>query len=145
MSFKPTRTGGLPANLAARIPKRNNPEFEQQCAIFTWARNPAVLRSHPELHLLSSSLNGVALTKAQAGKAYASGMLRGWPDIQLPVARGGYIGLSIEMKAGKNKPTDDQLRIGELLQDEGWCVRYFWDWLKARDEILLYLSAESRP
>ena len=36
------------------------------------------------------------------------GVKRGVPDICLPVSRGKYHGLYIEMKAGKNKPSKEQ-------------------------------------
>lgn len=120
--------------------RKAQPEFASQCALFTWARNPAVLRKYPQLDLLSCSLNGVKLSKAQAGKAKAAGMLQGEHDIKLPVARGGYHGLSIEMKAGRNKPTDEQLWYAKRLQEEGWKVAFHWDWESARDEIIDYLA-----
>lgn len=121
-------------------PKRNEIEFQHQCALFEWARNPAVLAKHPELDLLSSSLNGVRLTKAQAGKAKAAGMLKGEFDVKLPVARGGYIGLIVEMKAGRNKPTDEQTWYGVRMAEEGHKIAVHWDWEDARDEILAYLA-----
>lgn len=114
-------------------------EFAEQCALFEWSGYAKA--THPELKLLSSSLNGVKLTKAQAGKAKAAGMRKGEHDVRLPVARGGYIGLSIEMKYGKNKPTPEQLEYGELLEAEGWRVVYCWSWIDARDAILDYLKA----
>lgn len=140
MSFTATRRN-LPAELRARVPKRQNHEAEHQAALFEWARIPAVVVSNPELRLLEGSMNGVALSAAQAGKAWAAGMLKGSHDVRLPVARGGYIGLSVELKYGKNKPTQEQLDIGALLEAEGWKVLYLWDWIEARDAILDYLAA----
>lgn len=120
--------------------RRAQPELESQINLFTWARNRLVLRKYPDLDLLSCSLNGVKLSKAQAGKAKAAGMLQGEHDIKLPVARGGYNGLSIEMKAGRNKPTAEQLWYAKRLQEEGWKVAFHWDWEDARDEIERYLA-----
>jgi hypothetical protein len=123
-------------------PKKRNaqPEWEHQVALFQWARNPAVRTRHPELRLLAASLNGVHLSKAQAGKAYAAGMLKGEHDVRLPVPRGPYVGLSIEMKAGKNKPTPEQMEYGELIAAEGWDVAYCWTWEAARDALVAYLA-----
>jgi hypothetical protein len=118
-------------------------EFLEQSALFTWARMPCIVAQYPALDLLSASLNGVKLSKAQAGKAYAAGMLSGEHDVKLPVARGRYVGLSIEMKAGDGRPTDKQLWYGGRLEEEGWCVRYCWSWTEARDEIIGYLSLQS--
>lgn len=49
----------------------------------------------------SGSMNGVCLTKAQAGKAKACGMVAGDPDIIIwaaPPAVGGCVGMAIELK-----------------------------------------------
>lgn len=137
----PSLLATLSPEKLARIPRRKNqPEFEHQCALFTWARNPAVVRALPGIELLEGSMNGVKLTKAQAGKAKAAGMLKGSHDVRLPVARGRWIGLSIELKAGNNKPTDEQLQIGALLEGEGWQVHFIWDWEEAKAIIEAYLS-----
>lgn len=125
---------------AASTRRRASPEFLEQSALFAWARNPATLRKHPELRLLSCSLNGVKLSAAQAGKAKASGMLAGEHDVRLPVARGGYACLSIEMKAGNNVPTEEQLEYGTRLEAEGGRVHYCWSWDEAREQIENYLS-----
>ncbi len=91
-------------------------------------------------------MNGVKLSKAQAGKAKAAGMKKGEHDVTLPVPRGGYTGLSIELKYGKNKPTTDQLEYGENLKSEGWYVAYVWDdWTEAADLIVMYLTGKIPP
>ena len=115
-------------------------EQQEQTALFQWARNKAVLRKYPELALLSASLNGVRLHPVTARKARAAGMLAGEHDVRLPVARGRYTSLSIEMKVGDNRPTDKQLEYGERLEKEGGCVRYCWSWQEAREVIEEYLS-----
>ena len=127
--------------------RRAQPEFLIQSALFEWARLPVVQAQLPGIDLLEGSMNGVKLTASQAGKAKAAGMLKGSHDIKLPVARGAYIGLSIELKAGKNKPTQEQLKHGQRLQDEGWKVEYVWDdWTKAKAIIVGYLLQDvARP
>jgi hypothetical protein len=137
-----SRTG---RRIAARGPRKEKKprvdhEFLEQSALFSWARMPCVLAQYPALDLLSASLNGVKLSTAQAGKARAAGMLAGEHDTRLPVARGRYIGLSIEMKAGNGRPTEKQLWYGGRLEQEGWCVRYCWTWTEARDAIVSYLA-----
>ena len=120
--------------------KRQQKESQHQRALFEWARLPAVLRSMPELHLLEGSMNGVPLPPAVAALAWANGMLKGQHDVRLPVARGRWIGLSIELKVEDNRPSPDQLRIGGLLEAEGWKVHYEWDWEDARRRIIEYLN-----
>ena len=72
-------------------------EYEDQCALFRW-RDEMVMQI-PELALLNASLNGVRLTIGQAVKAKKMGMMRGFPDIFLPVSRFAFYGLFIELKA----------------------------------------------
>lgn len=71
-------------------------EHNQQVSIFEWADRMS--KKYPELKLLNGSLNGVRLTPGQAKKAKASGMKKGFPDINLPVERNGWHGLYIELK-----------------------------------------------
>lgn len=115
-------------------------EHAHQSALFTWARLPAVQAAFPGIDLLEASLNGVKLTKAQAGKAKAAGILKGALDLNLPVARGQYHGMRIELKYGKNQPTDEQKWHADRLREEGWYVVVCWDWEDARREIVHYLT-----
>lgn len=137
----PSLLATLSPDKLARIPKRKaQPEFEHQCCLFTWARNPATQRKYPALALLSASLNGVKLTKAQAGKAKAAGMCKGESDVRLPVARGQYIGWICEMKVKPNKPTPAQLEYGAAMQAEGHRFIIAYDWEVARRDLEAYLS-----
>ena len=76
-------------------------EYQEQCAIFEFAQIMIATNQYPELVLLNGSLNGVRLNIGQAKKAKNTGMKRGYPDIFLPVSRGGYHGLFIELKKVK--------------------------------------------
>jgi hypothetical protein len=114
-------------------------EHANQVALITWARMKPVIAAYPGIDLLEASLNGVKLTKAQAGKAKAAGMLKGALDLNLPVARGPYHGMRIEMKFGKNDMTDEQRWHAKRLQEEGWKVVTCWTWTEARDAIVEYL------
>lgn len=83
-----------------------HPEADEQAKVVAWARRNE--SAFPGLWLLHCSLNGVKLSKAQAGIAKGQGMLSGVPDLFLPYPCGKYVGLYIEMKHGKNKPTPEQ-------------------------------------
>lgn len=115
-------------------------EFQSQCALVEWARNPAVQRQYPGIDLLEASLNGVKLSKAQAGKAKAAGLLKGALDLNLPVARGPHHGLRLEMKFGRNKLTDEQAWYAGRLREEGWRVETCYDWTAAMNLIIAYLG-----
>ena len=91
----------------SRTKKRNaQPESVEQEKVIKWARDNE--KNYPFLWMLHSSLNGVKLSKTQAGKAKASGMLSGVPDLFLPVPKNGFHGLYIEMKSEKGRLTDNQ-------------------------------------
>ena len=118
----------------------NHYESDHQCALFNWAE----LHEHayPALKLLRGSMNQVRLTPLQAKKAKAMGMKKGELDITLPVPRGGYTGLSVELKYGNNKPTKEQIDYGARLKVEGWYVAYLYDWEEAANLIKRYLVAD---
>lgn len=81
-------------------------EDAEQSRIMEWAHeNCARL---PELASLVHIPNGGYRSKRTAAKMQAIGVKRGVPDLNLPVARGGFHGLYIELKVGRNKPTAEQ-------------------------------------
>lgn len=67
--------------------------------------------------------------KRNAKEAYfmkKSGVKSGVPDLFVPVPTGDYAGLFIELKVGKNKPTENQKHWIDLLLAQGYsvCVCY---------------------
>lgn len=116
-------------------------EHIQQCALMRWAGYQQ--RAHPELALLFAIPNGGLRSKATAAKLKAEGVKAGVPDICLPVAKGEYHGLWIEMKAGRNKPTAPQVQWHMRLSQQGHRVAVCWGWEAARDVIEEYLTGSS--
>ncbi len=55
-----------------------------------------------------------------AARMKRMGLRSGFPDLFVTLARGGYHGLFIEMKYGKNKTTKEQKEWLELLSTEGY-------------------------
>ena len=104
-----------------KLKRRNaQPEAIEQAKVIAWAR--ASERNYPYLQLLHCSLNGVKMTKAQAGRAIAQGMLSGVPDLFLPVPKNGYHGLFIEMKYGSNKVTENQEKFLQNAANVGYAI-----------------------
>ena len=93
-------------------------ESDEQAALFRWAK--MMERYHPELALLNGSLNGVKLTIGQAVKAKKQGMKKGFPDIQLPVPRGGYHGLFIELKIKPYRNFKGKMVYPTTSDDQKW-------------------------
>ncbi len=117
------------------------PEHLAQVALFRWAEYQS--KRLPELALMFAIPNGGHRSKATAGKLKAEGVKAGVPDICLPVARGEYHGLWIEMKAGRNKPTPPQVQWHMRLSQQGHRVAVCWGWEAARDVIEEYLTGSS--
>jgi hypothetical protein len=127
-----------PANAKPRA-KRGDPEHQMQVALFKWARIAANL--DPRLLLLFAVPNGGHRDKRTAARLSAEGVKPGVPDVCLPVAVGKYPGLWLELKAGKNKPSDLQEGWILRLRAQGHSVHVVHDdWDKARAIIEAYLK-----
>ena len=100
--------------------KHNESAHQQQ--VIEWVRMASRSAKYPMLNMLHCSLNGVKLSKTQAGIAKAQGMLSGVPDLFLPVPRGKYHGLFIEMKHGTNTLTDNQKKFLQNAANVGFAV-----------------------
>lgn len=71
-------------------------EEEEQAILFRWAELSRA--TMPELEMLYHIPNGGLRSKTEAARFKAAGVKAGVPDICLPVARGEYHGLYIELK-----------------------------------------------
>jgi hypothetical protein len=87
--------------------------------------------------------NGGHRVKAVAAKLKAEGVRAGVPDICLPSPRGEYKGLYLELKAGDNKPTEEQRKWLEHLGNVGYFATWCTGWEAARDVIVDYLNLEA--
>lgn len=76
--------------------------------------------TYPELSLLFHVPNGGWRGNAEAGRLKAQGVKAGIPDLFLPVARGKYHGLFIELKVGKNKASANQTWWLKKLNEQGY-------------------------
>jgi len=110
-----------------------------QIAIFRWAAYQEHV--YPELKLLYHCPNGGKRSKAEAGRLKAAGVKAGVPDIFLPVPRGGYHGLYVELKVGKNTPTKAQSEWITELSKQGYKTSVCWGAEAAIAEIRGYLNA----
>lgn len=99
----------------------------EQRWVFQWARMNYPTK--PELKLLLHVPNGGYRLKSEAARMHGMGVKAGVPDLLLPVARGKYHGLWIEMKRAKGGKVSaaQQGMIGALrAQDYAVCVCYGW-------------------
>lgn len=113
-------------------------EDTEQMGVIDWANWNT--NRFPELRLLFHVPNGGKRDVKEAARFKAMGVKAGVPDLCLPVARGGYAGLYIEMKYGKNKPTDNQKQWIADLTKQGYKVAVCWSGEKATQILETYLQ-----
>lgn len=82
---------------------RNYREHIAQRSLIDWAKMNKF--NYPGIHLLYKNTNEGHRPEKQVVRFKKEGLQNGVPDLFLPVARGGYHGLYIEMKALSNKIT----------------------------------------
>lgn len=81
-------------------------EADEQMAVFEWAQWN--MTKYPELALMFHIPNESNVPVQYRVKLKKMGLKSGVPDICLPVARGGYHALYIEMKRTKRSATSEQ-------------------------------------
>ena len=115
-------------------------EHEEQCALFAWAA--ANEAAHPELCCMFAIPNGGHRHPAVAAQLKAEGVRAGVPDICLPIARGRFHSLWIEMKRKPNTTTDAQRQWLDTLHQQGHCAVVCWSAAEAQQTIMAYLGQE---
>ena len=114
-------------------------ESEEQQALFQYAEMQR--GKYPELFLLYHIPNGGKRGKAEAGRFHAEGVKPGVPDVCLPVARGCWHGLYIEMKRQRYSKTSDlQMEWVYALRRQGYRVEICKGWEAAAEVLKNYLD-----
>lgn len=113
-------------------------EDTEQMGVIDWANwNTG---RFPELKLLFHIPNGGKRDAKEAARFKAMGVKAGVPDLCLPTPKNGYAGLYIEMKYGKNKPTDNQKGWIKALKEQGYKVAVCYSGIEATQELESYLQ-----
>ena len=115
------------------------PEAHEQVALFRWIEDVARYQ-YPELNLLYHIPNGGKRNAAEAEHLKQQGVKAGVPDLFLPVARGKWHGLYIEMKVGNNKPTEKQKAWITALREQGYVVEVCYGYRQAAEVLVQYLT-----
>ena len=116
-------------------------EDEHQTALTQWAR--MMRTQYPALQLYHHIPNGY---KRTAARLIGQGVHSGVPDVFIPVARGGYHGIYVELKTGDNRPTPNQNEFMSGAMAEGYycAVCYGWPCAAAVIEDYLRMPATDR-
>lgn len=98
-------------------------ESEAELQVQVVTRSLALAARHPCIELLHAVPNGDWRGWGTGRKLKAQGVIPGIPDLHLPVARGGFHSLYLEIKKAGGTPTQDQWEVMEALHAEGNFVR----------------------
>lgn len=115
-------------------------EENEQRWLFQWAADAAL--KWPELELMHAIPNGGKRDRVTAAKLKGEGVKPGIPDIFLPVPRGGFHGLYIELKRTKGgRPSEAQKDMIPRLREQGYRVEICKGFNAAADVIEEYLGS----
>jgi len=123
----------------------NHYEDAAQAAVIAWAMvarlpNPPVAQKNRVSDYLYHPANGGKRSPREAARLKAQGVKAGVMDLHLVIPRVPYTGLWIEMKHGKNKPTDGQKDWAEIVTACGAKVVVCYTAQEAIDTIVEYLK-----
>ncbi len=114
-------------------------EGEEQEALFEWAETMEY--KYPELRALYHIANEGKRSKATGAKLKREGLREGVSDIHLPVKRGQYGSLYIELKRRKgSRVSDEQREWINLMWELGNAAYVCYGWEEARERIEEYLK-----
>lgn len=118
--------------------KPRNLEHAEQVALMDWCKLHTWRT--PELALLFAIPNGGKRSPVTAAMLKAEGVKAGVPDLCLPVARKGFHGLYIELKAKGGTMQQSQVQWQQDLNAQGYMAVTCMGWLAARDTLESYLG-----
>lgn len=126
------RTGG---------PRRRPQHLEDaaQAHLFTWLRLTRY-QGRPIADLAWHTPNGGRRHPREAARLKAMGVKPGVPDVFVAIPRNGLHGLFIELKAGRNKPTEAQAALHADLRAAGFSVAVAYGWHEAANQVAEYLG-----
>ncbi len=120
---------------------RNRLEHLAQVQVIRWVK--ILEDQYPVLKLFHAIPNGGRRSITTARDLKAEGVRAGMPDLHLPVARGGWAGLWIEMKSEKGRVSPEQAAMHKLLTEHNNLVIVCRSSNQAIDEIKEYLSIKN--
>ena len=113
-------------------------EENEQIILFSWAAYAQ--ERYPELKLMYHVPNEGKRSRLAGARLKEAGLKSGVPDVCLPTAHGGYIGLYIEMKVKPNKPTENQKQWLRALRCAGHLTTVCYSFEEAKKLIEDYIS-----
>ena len=98
-------------------------EYQHQRTVMEWSCYASNRIRYPGLDLLYHIPNEIKCNAAQGKQRKDIGVKSGVPDLCLPVARGQYHGLYIEMKAERGRVSENQKTWLKRLTEQGYLAK----------------------
>lgn len=114
-------------------------EQQEQINLIKWTQQPSIRGKYPALKYLFHIANERP-DKIQAANLKKMGVKPGVPDLFLPVAKGHYHGLWIEMKKAGGRASADQIWWLGHLESEGYACRVCYSWEEGAEVLEWYLK-----
>lgn len=114
-------------------------EAQHQANVIRWSQQPTIRARFPELKYLAHVKNE-ARDARDVAIAAGMGVKKGFPDLILPVPRGGYGCLLIEMKTEKGRTSEAQRWWIDHMNAEGNYAVVCHGWEEAVKVITDYLE-----
>jgi hypothetical protein len=134
----------LPAEHAPKAPRRGEHPSEHVEATRLFEQVLLRQNEHPELRWFHAIPNGGDRHKATAGKMKAEGQRAGVADYSLPVPRGEFHGLYIELKSMTGYASDEQKEFVQFVRGQGFRAEVCRGWRAAWAVVCDYLGIEAR-
>lgn len=115
-------------------------EDEEQIWLFSWAA--LRLEKWPELALMHHIPNGGMRSKSEAARFNAMGVKRGVSDVFLPVSKGRYHGLYIELKAKDGRLGKEQKEWIAAVREQGYYAAVCYGGFEAANLVEAYMKGE---
>lgn len=113
-------------------------EETEQMTLIDWCN--INICKYPELKLIYHIPNGGKRNKLEAARLKRGGVKKGVPDLCLPVSKGTYHGLYIEMKFGNGRTSKEQKEWILNLNHQGYKAVVCNGFEEAKDTIINYMS-----
>lgn len=119
-------------------------ENQHQIALIKWTRDPETRKRYPDLEAIYHIPNEMKCDTSHRWFMNNMGVQAGIPDLCLPVARGKYHALYIEMKTLKrgSKPSDRQLYWIQRLRELGNAAEVCYGDQAATDLLIRYMELD---
>lgn len=115
-------------------------ETRHQINVIKWSQQPSIRSKWPELALLYHIKNETTEGKERVAVDRSMGVKKGVPDLCLPVPRGKYHGLYVELKNETGRTSEAQEWWGEKLLGQGYMWEVCRGWQSAVRVLEWYMS-----